>query len=293
MGGLVQYRADYERCRSDFMSRAEARLRGVIASRNPDTPEGKLDQAMRYALEGGKKFRALMVWSIAGIIRPGSDVKGAPAIASAALDVALAVEMAHCYSLVHDDLPAMDNDDERRGKPTVHKIYGEATAILVGDALLTRAFELLAHAAGSKASGMIRVLASAIGDQGMIAGQMLDLAGAELDSKSIRRLYMLKTGKVFQAAAELGAWTANAELAAVESFRNFANYFGEAWQIQDDLLDEAKKSEKPGITALMPRPKIEAWRDRLLAEAENSIKPFGEQAFMLRAMINFARTRPH
>ncbi|MBM3515526.1 MAG: polyprenyl synthetase family protein, partial [Alphaproteobacteria bacterium] len=166
-------------------------------------PENRVVAAMRYAvLDGGKRFRAFLMMA-------GSELFGIPR--DRALRVAAAVEMVHGYSLVHDDLPAMDDDDLRRGKPTVHRAFDEATAILAGDALLTRAFEVLAnpetHPDGGVRSNVIAAMAKAAGAAGMVGGQMIDLRAADiaLDGAGLERLQALKTGCLIAFSAGAGA----------------------------------------------------------------------------------------
>jgi farnesyl diphosphate synthase len=201
------------------------------------THPAKLHQAMRYSvLSGGKRVRPLLVYAA------GNALSAEPAALDAA---ACAVECIHAYSLVHDDLPAMDDDDLRRGKPTCHKAFGEATAILAGDALQSMAFCILAHADMSQLSAarrlkMIELLAQASGSRGMIGGQVLDLAaiGAELDIAELEDMHVHKTGALIRAAVLLGAFCAG-ELpdAAFKALDRYGKYVGLAFQVQDDILD--------------------------------------------------------
>jgi farnesyl diphosphate synthase len=166
--------------------------------------------------------------------------------------VAAAAEFVHCYSLVHDDLPAMDNADTRRGKPSLHKAYDEATAILAGDALLTLAFETLAdpetHEDPRVRIELVTLLAGAIGMHGMVGGQMLDLIGEkqEFDVGTISRLQRLKTGKLIAFCCEAGAILGKANPAHRQSLRNYAHDLGLAFQVTDDLLDLEGKAEEMG-----------------------------------------------
>lgn len=202
---------------------------------NQDAPE-LIHQAMYYAvMNGGKRLRPIMVLEAANIAGEQPEK-----VARAAC----AIEMIHCYSLVHDDLPAMDNDDFRRGKPTCHKVYGEANAILTGDALLTAGFELLA--ANAEVDGIdardtlkvIREVADAAGSCGMIGGQVLDLAGeANLSADALSNLHRLKTGELFKAALRSGAILGQMEDQGLEALTQYAYNFGLAFQITDDILD--------------------------------------------------------
>lgn len=198
-------------------------------------PEVRLIEAMRHAtLGGGKRIRPFLVLSSAKLFGVGERN---------ALRVAVAVEMVHCYSLVHDDLPAMDDDDMRRGRPTVHKVYDEATAILAGDALLTKAFEVLAdpatHADPTVRSDLVLTLSKAIGSEGMVGGQMLDLLAEsrELNMPEITRLQRMKTGELIAFGCEAGAILGKASKAHRHALHAYAHDLGLAFQIADDLLD--------------------------------------------------------
>lgn len=200
-----------------------------------DEPESRVMEAMRYAtLSGGKRIRPFLVTGSAALF----DVDTA-----FALRVAAAIELVHCYSLVHDDLPAMDNDDLRRGLPTCHVKFDEATAILAGDALLTRAFEVLADAATHSdprvRSDLVLELARASGVNGMVGGQMLDLLAENktLDETEVTRLQRLKTGGLIAFACEAGAILGKAGDTARQALRAYAHDLGLAFQIVDDLLD--------------------------------------------------------
>lgn len=200
-----------------------------------DLVEASLFEAMRYsALGGGKRLRPFMVMEGARVF--GVDPARARRVAAAA-------EFIHCYSLVHDDLPAMDNSDLRRGKPALHKAYGEATAILAGDALLTLAFEVLAdpetHEDPRVRIELVANLAGAIGMHGMVGGQMLDMIGEkqEFDVGTISRLQRLKTGKLIAFCCEAGAILGKANPAHRQALRNYAHDLGLAFQVTDDLLD--------------------------------------------------------
>ncbi len=156
-----------------------------------------------------------------------------------AMGPAVAIEWVHTYSLVHDDLPCMDDDDLRRGKPTTHKVYGEATAVLVGDGLLTLAFEQLASRGGARALDMVQVLARAAGPAGMVGGQHLDLSAEKggVDTAGVREIHRLKTAALIEAACELGALAAGAEAPARSAARRFGLALGLCFQAVDDCLD--------------------------------------------------------
>ncbi len=210
----------------------------------PEGPEARLLEAMRYAtLGGGKRLRPFLLLESAQLFGVGR---------SSALRAACAIEMVHCYSLVHDDLPAMDDDDLRRGRPTVHRKFDEATAILAGDALLTRAFKLLAHSAthgdAQVRADLVLALAEASGASGMVGGQMLDLIAEKqpLDLGAITRLQRLKTGAIIAFAAEAGALLGKAPSQARHALHAYAHDLGLAFQIADDLLDVEGTEKQTG-----------------------------------------------
>lgn len=207
-------------------------------------PERRLLESMRYAtLGGGKRFRPFLVVQSAALFSVSR---------SSALHVAAAVELVHCYSLVHDDLPAMDDDDLRRGRPTVHKQFDEATAILAGDALLTLAFEVLAdphtHEKGSVRAEIIAALAKAAGAKGMVGGQMLDLAAdaITLDINDIAHLQRLKTGALISLSCEAGAILGRASTKQRAALQAYAYDLGLSFQVADDLLDVEGTIEETG-----------------------------------------------
>ncbi|CAB0151573.1 Farnesyl diphosphate synthase [Pseudidiomarina piscicola] len=208
---------------------------------------GELKAAMRHALLlGGKRVRPFLTYSVGTLC-------SAPA---AALDsAAAAVECIHAYSLVHDDLPAMDNDDLRRGQPTCHRAFDEATAILAGDALQTLAFDLLSQPHNELDSqrqlAMLRTLASASGMQGMCAGQSLDLEAtdAQLSEADLEQVHRLKTGALITAAVQLGVLAGNDEAQQYYAdFSQFATWLGLAFQVKDDILDVTSSTETLGKT---------------------------------------------
>jgi len=200
-----------------------------------DLTEAKLFEAMRYAcLGGGKRLRPFLVLTSAGLFGVAKDC---------AVRVAAAVEFVHCYSLVHDDLPAMDNSDLRRGRPTVHRQFDDATAILAGDALLTLAFGVLAdpatHEDPKVRCSLVAGLAKAAGMHGMVGGQMLDLIAEheQFDMGSITRLQRLKTGEMIAFSCCAGAILGKAPQPQMQALHNYAHDLGLAFQIADDLLD--------------------------------------------------------
>lgn len=269
-------------------------------------PHAALQEAMAYAsLDGGKRVRPVLVYGAAlaaGSELPRGDLP------------ALAVELIHCYSLVHDDLPAMDDDDLRRGKPTVHKAYGEATAILVGDALLTLAFDVLARPDSSALSSgqrlrMVAVLARAAGYQGMVAGQALDFdaVGKSLDLAQLKAMHALKTGALISASVELGALTNQAlEPARLAALLDYAGHVGLAFQIQDDVLDVISDTRtlgkpqgsdlahnKPTYTSMLGLDGARRQAAEVAELALCALAGFGDEADLLRQLARYIVDRVH
>jgi len=260
------------------------------------TPARKVIEAMRYATLGpGKRLRPFLVVESAALF----DVPRGHALRAGA-----ALECVHCYSLVHDDLPAMDDDDLRRGRPTVHRAFDEATAILAGDALLTHAFEILADAATHPDPAirlkLIAGLAKAAGMAGMVGGQMLDIEAENLvDSKisDIIRIQSLKTGALFRFACEAGAILGDADPAPL---RQYADNIGLAFQIADDILDVESSPEALGKATQKDKGKGKATfvdllgldgarkkADALAAEAIAALEPYGRRAGTLCEAARF------
>jgi farnesyl diphosphate synthase len=209
-----------------------------------DGPEARVVEAMRYsALGGGKRIRPFLVTASADLFNVDPH---------SALRAAAAIEMVHCYSLIHDDLPAMDDDDLRRGRAACHVKFDEATAILAGDALLTKAFEVLAddrtHGNSAVRVELIQVLAKAAGDAGMVGGQMLDLVAQDqaLNMPEITRLQRMKTGALIAVSCEAGAILGRASEKAHHALHAYAHDIGLAFQIADDLLDVEGDEEEVG-----------------------------------------------
>jgi len=261
-----------------------------------------LAEAMRYAVLGaGKRLRPFILIESARLL--GVEGKGV-------LFAAAALECVHCYSLAHDDLPAMDDDDLRRGRPTVHRAFDEATAILVGDTLLTLAFEILANRATAE-DAEIRVelagrLARAAGASGMAGGQSLDLSGERkaLSEDEIAMLQAMKTGALFRYAAEAGAILAGAGSTDRERLAGFGSALGAAFQLADDLLDHTGDSvslgkvthrdaerEKPTLVALLGEHEARTALATRIAAAEASLAPYGEKAAILMAATRFVSER--
>ena len=267
-----------------------------------DEAEGRLIDAMRYAtLGGGKRLRAFLVMESAALF--GVSV-------TCAARVAASVEMLHAYSLVHDDLPAMDDDDLRRGRPTVHKKFDEATAILAGDALLTEAFTVLAdpatHPDGAVRAKLVAELAAASGAKGMVGGQMIDLlaGGLSLDQGGLTRLQNMKTGCLIAASCRLGAILGDAGDRDCDALAAYGIAMGLAFQIADDVLDVESsaavtgkatgKDAAAGKATFVSRLGLEGAKTyaRELAEtAARHLAIFGERAGVLRQAAFFAVER--
>jgi farnesyl diphosphate synthase len=267
----------------------EGRLRQLLAADRPGGAEaGRLGEAMRYAaLGGGKRFRPFLVIETAALFGM------APA---AALNAAAAVECIHCYSLAHDDLPAMDDDDLRRGRPTVHKAFDEATAILAGDGLLTLAFEVLArpdtHADAAVRSELVLGLAHASGWEGMAGGQQLDLEAEDVaqDLADVERIQALKTGALIRFAAEAGAILGRAGPSDRAAVVAYAQKLGLAFQIADDLLDAEGDAAAVGKATGKDAAAGKATFVSLLG-IPAARQPFGARAAVLQEAARFVSRR--
>ncbi|MCH8861385.1 MAG: polyprenyl synthetase family protein [Proteobacteria bacterium] len=278
----------------------ERQLRDLLPV--PKGPEGRLVEAMRYSMfAGGKRLRPFLVVTSADLF--GVDKKYS-------LRVAAAIECVHCYSLIHDDLPAMDDDDKRRGQSTCHKKYDEATAILAGDALMTLAFEILAdpatHPDALVRSSLIRALAGASGVHGMVGGQMIDLASEneELDMGEITRLQQLKTGALICFSVEAGGILGKASEHMRHLLHGYARDLGLAFQIADDLLDYGGDPEEVGkatgkdagrgkatFVSLMGPERARRQADILADQAIEHLREFGDKAILLKGLARFVVDR--
>ncbi|WP_038205191.1 polyprenyl synthetase family protein [Xenophilus azovorans] len=241
---------------SDWMTPQLDRVEAALARWVGADAPAHLGEAMRYAvLDGGKRLRPLLVVAASQAVAPLAGAP-TPAVEEAALRAACAVELIHAYSLVHDDLPCMDNDVLRRGKPTVHVKFGEADALLAGDALQALAFELLVpdgeRVPDAVQARLVRLLARAAGGQGMAGGQAIDLAsvGRRLTEAELREMHRLKTGALLQGSVEMGAACAG-ELPAevLAGLRDYGAALGLAFQVVDDILDVVADSATLGKTA--------------------------------------------
>lgn len=235
----------------------------------------KLKEAIGYSLlNPGKRLRPLIV--LASAEACGGKIEKA-------LPAACAVEAVHVFSLIHDDLPAMDDDDLRRGRPTNHKVYGEAEAILAGDALLAFSFHLLAEEIEDAEAGMecCRVLAKAAGAAGICGGQSLDLKG----SPDINGVHYLKTAVLFEASAWMGGIVGGGSKRQIQALRKFGSLFGSAFQIADDLKDDSKKDQVSYVKKFGKKESLKKAVD-LLAEAKRALGFFGKEADFLRMLTS-------
>jgi farnesyl diphosphate synthase len=257
----------------------------------------KLHEAMRYTtLGGGKRVRPLLVHAAGELFGAGDD-----AVARAAC----AVEMIHVYSLVHDDMPCMDDDALRRGKPTVHVAYDEATALLVGDALQAQAFEVLAGAgdvAPARLVTMLRLLAEAAGSAGMCGGQAIDLdsVGISLTLEELERMHQLKTGAMLRVSVLLGALCGkDLSPQELDALKDYSRAIGLAFQVVDDVLDATADSatlgktagkdaaaNKPTYVSILGLEPSKALAEQLRRQAHEALTPFGEQALRLRELAD-------
>ena len=288
-----------EQCRQRVDSALKAHLSGQVLSK-------KLLEAMQYAtLKGGKRIRPVLAY--ASFLAIDDELVKADA-------VACAVELMHCYSLVHDDLPAMDDDELRRGLPTVHKAYDEATAILTGDALQSLAFQVIARSsvAGISSSTrleMVAILSEAAGMQGMVAGQALDFdaVGKPLDQTQLGIMHSLKTGALIKASVQMGALSSPAVTQEqFQTLSNYAEHIGLAFQVQDDILDVTGNTDvlgkpqgsdealnKPTYVSLLGLEAAQAKAAELAEQAVDALESFPESADTLRWLAQFIIKRVH
>ncbi len=285
-----------------YLEAARTRVEEALdRSLPPERPES-LREAMRYSLlAGGKRLRPILC--LAACELAGEDPQ-------LAVPTAVALEMVHTMSLIHDDLPAMDNDDLRRGRPTNHKVYGEANAILAGDALLTRAFEMVAlRSPGVPAERLLAVVAElslASGAPGLVGGQVVDLEseGRSVDLETLEYIHLHKTGALLQACVLCGALVAGAEPALLDALRTYSRGIGLAFQIIDDILDVTASSEVLGKTAgkdltadkttypkLLGLEESRRRADALVDEAKTALAPWSERAQPLLALADYITSR--
>jgi farnesyl diphosphate synthase len=260
----------------------------------------RLHEAMRYAAQGGgKRIRPLLVFAA------GELGNANPKVLDAA---AAAIEMIHAYSLVHDDLPCMDDDDLRRGRPTVHKAFDEATALLVGDALQTKAFEVLVDTQGTAEMrlSLIGELSKASGSLGMAGGQAIDLesVGQKIDLTALKQMHAMKTGALLSCAVRMGAIAAELDATALTQLTQYSTALGLAFQVVDDVLDATADSQtlgktagkdaaddKPTYVTLMGLEYAQNQANQLQAQALDSLTSFGSKADALRALAKLVVER--
>jgi farnesyl diphosphate synthase len=294
---------------SDFLawtSSRQSRIESVLATLLPEAAHApqRLHDAMRYAvLDGGKRVRPLLAYAAGELTQADPECVDS---------VAAAVECIHAYSLVHDDMPAMDNDVLRRGKPTVHVEFDEATALLVGDALQSLAFECLARPGLTKPEtqvGMLRMLARASGSSGMAGGQAIDLAsvGRPLELTELEFMHILKTGALIRASVNIGS-LCGTPLNENEADRldHYAKCIGLAFQVVDDVLDaeaptatlgktagKDAASNKPTYVSLLGLPRSRELAEELRSDALSALTVFGSKAERLRQLADYIVLRKH
>lgn len=276
----------------------EAQLEKELKA-NPSL-DPNLGEAMEYSLmAGGKRMRPMLLMAAADAVGGrGTDF----------LTAACAMEMIHTYSLIHDDLPAMDNDDYRRGKLTNHKVYGDGMAVLAGDALLTLAFEVVLRQQADPAVklAVAKEFAIAAGQSGMVGGQAMDLEaeGQKIDMETLKQLHMGKTGALFHAAIRSGAMLAGASEEDLAALTTYADKFGLAFQITDDILDvtgdEAligkpvgsdERNDKSTYVTLTSLEEARKLAEETVAEAVAALAPLGEKAGFLRELVEYLLKR--
>ena len=285
-------------------ARIDAALERLLPPPDPALPERRVVEAMRYSLlAGGKRLRPVLCLAAA-------EAVGGPNATAADVDRACAaIECVHTYSLIHDDLPAMDDDDLRRGKPTCHRAFDEATAILAGDALQVLAFEMLCEADGIRADtrlALLATLASASGVLGMVGGQAMDLAcvGQAVAQPALERMHALKTGALIRAAVRMGGLLGGANSEALDALDRYASAIGLAFQVQDDILDGTGTAaalgkapgadaarDKPTFLSLMGERAAADYAQALCERAVQALAPFGERAQPLADIARFIVAR--
>lgn len=287
---------------SDWAKQHQTRIEHVLDEVLPQTESTpqKLHSAMRYCvMGGGKRVRALLCYAAAELCNTDEALTDA---------AAAAVELIHAYSLVHDDMPCMDDDDLRRGKPSCHKQYDDATALLVGDALQTLAFDVLSTpelcANANQQISMLNLLAKASGSLGMAGGQAIDLdsVGKALDRQTLEAMHQLKTGALIQAAAMMGA--AGGNITQINAVQTYAENIGLAFQVVDDILDteadtatlgktagKDADNNKPTYVSILGLQAAKDFAELLFQQAMQAIEPLGNEAQRLRELAGFITQR--
>ena len=301
---FAKFLADSQQRVQQSLPTALSNTGSEYADADASTKLQRLSEASIYSLmNGGKRVRASLVYATAHALGQGT---------SPGLDeIACAIEMIHAYSLVHDDLPAMDDDDLRRGKPTCHIAFDEATAILVGDALQARAFEVLTNLPGENASAklaLIRQLSAAAGPRGMVGGQAIDLAAVDqqLDLAALQTMHQLKTGALIRVAIAMSAIWCGASEQQLSQLDRYGKAIGLSFQVQDDIIDIESNTEtlgktqgadqalnKPTFPALLGMLGAKQLAQDLHAEALKSLSDFDERATPLRDLSHYIIARNH
>jgi geranylgeranyl diphosphate synthase, type II len=278
-----------------FREQVDTRLSELLSP--ADLMPTQLHEAMRYsALAPGKRLRPVLTMVAAEAVGANPSI---------GLDAGCATELVHCFSLIHDDLPAIDNDDLRRGRATCHKIYGEAMAILAGDALFALAFDVVSqcHSDLSKVAACVRSLAHSTGSHGLVGGEVLDILseGVEGDMELLQTIHARKTGALLGACCEIGGILGGADGGSRGVLREFGNKVGLAFQVADDVLNETSTAEQLGKAVgsdselnKLTYPKLigleesKKLANQIASEAIDLISPFGESAWRLRSLAEYA-----
>ena len=288
-----------------YLSRTGKRVDAALEKLLPpeQTPPPTIHKAMRYSIfAGGKRIRPVLCVAACEAVGKNSAV---------ALPLACAVECIHTYSLIHDDLPCMDDDDLRRGRPTSHKVFGEGIAVLAGDALLTHAFALVAQAKSSRqypADVLVAELAHAAGSERLIAGQVQDLENESRQAtlEEVKQTHLNKTAALITSSVRLGAMAANASALELKRLTRYGQALGLAFQVIDDILDVTStkevmgksvgadaKNEKSTFPKVLGLEKSRAFARDLIADAQAQLRSFGKKAAPLHAIADFFLTRQH
>jgi geranylgeranyl diphosphate synthase, type II len=273
----------------------ENHLTTLIEERN--VPHRQLFTAARYSLlGGGKRLRPILLLATIEALNKKSEM---------ALSIASAIEMVHTYSLIHDDLPCMDDDDFRRGKPSLHVAFSEAHAVLTGDFLLSHAFEMIAddpHLSADQKVALVSLLAKSCGGNGMIAGQVMDIEaeGKSIDQETLQRIHRHKTGALITASIKMGGIIAHAQPQQMDALEHYGNAIGLAFQIVDDILDVSASVQKHGkaissdvsnnkttYVTLLGINKAQAMADQLVTSAKQYLQPIGGSAKYLCALADY------
>ncbi len=295
--GTVMNRTDFKTEYNEYLTQVQSYLETAVPAQTV-YPE-KIHEAMRYSLfAGGKRLRPVLCAAVYNMFH--EDI--APV-----LPVACSLECIHTYSLIHDDLPCMDDDDFRRGMPTCHKKYGEAIAVLAGDALLTEAFALVASYKGTELCSMlVRELADACGSRGLIGGQVMDMLSEnkQIDIETLQYIHAHKTGKLIVASVRLGAICAGVDESALSLLTQYAESIGLAFQISDDILDVTGSTEELGkqvgqdqklhkatYPAIFGLDTSKEKLDSAIAEACSSLECFGDAGEFLKQLAQFVGYR--